>query len=330
MKKLFKSMLLAGVICAAMGLAACSDDDDNTTARSEVEYVKTHDTAILLVTFGSTWNDPHETYEKQISQFKSAFPNADIFFSFTSKTCINRWYAATGEFFVTPDKWLTSFLEKNYKNVYVQSLHVIPGEEFMLLRDSYVKPYYNFVAEEMGRTPAALGEALLQSEQDQKEVAKVLVDHFAAELQAGDAVAFMGHGNPISDYNHANASYEHIEKYMQEYAGATYNNANVFVGTVDYPQMLIDYVKGELNASTCTTKKVHLHPLMSIAGDHANNDMSGDYDPEAAADEQSWKVQIEAMGWTVECQRRGLGDYPEINKVWIRHLNEAIAALDEK
>ena len=331
MKKQIRNLLAALCLGSMTLTAACSDNDNETPGgdRSPVTYDKQHDTAILLVTFGSTWDDPHLTYEKQLAQFRQEFPDADFFFSFTSTTCINRWHAASGELFITPDLWLESFLEKAYDHVYVQSLHVIPGEEFMLLRDYYVKTFYSFPAEELGREAARVGEALLRSEADIEEVGKALVDTFRTELEAGDAVAFMGHGNPSGDYAHANLSYANLETFMKTYAAQTYGNGNIFVGTVDYPEMLIDYVLEGLAAADCPNKKVHLHPLMSIAGDHANNDMSGEEEAGVPDDEQSWAVQIEkSLGWEVTCIRKGLGDYEAINKVWIRHLHEAIETGD--
>lgn len=324
MKNTFKSLLLAVLAAAGFcGFTACSDNDDADKTPAALQYQKKHDTAILLVTFGSTYDEPHDTYSNQMAQFEEAFPDADIFFSFTSVTCINRWYAASGEQFITPDKYLGSFIEKGYEHVYVQSLHIIPGEEFQLLRDKYVKSDYNFLVQDMtpAREEACCGTALLTSDEDIETVAKILVDAFKTQLQAGEAVAFMGHGNPVSDYDHANASYEKIEKAMQTYAASAYGNGNVFVGTVDYPAMLIDYVIGEMGAKgVAKSTPVNLHPLMSIAGDHANNDMADE------DDEESWISMIKTAGWSnVKPTVKGLGDYKEINALWIQHLRDAIA-----
>ena len=328
MKNLCKIGLFAAVaVMTCGGFTACNDSDDADKTPAALRYEKKHDTAILLVTFGSTYDEPHETYNKQIDQFKAAFPDADLFFSFTSVTCINRWDAATGEQFITPDLWLGSFIEKGYDHVYVQSLHVIPGEEFQVLRDYYVQSKYNFIVRDMtpAREKACCGTALLTSDQDIETVGKVLVDAFAEELEAGEAVAFMGHGNPVSNYDHANASYEKIEQTMQTYAASKYGNGNIFVGTVDYPAMLIDYVIGQLEAKGVSkSTPVNLHPLMSIAGDHANNDMADE------EDDESWISMIKAAGWTtVKPTVKGLGDYAAINDVWIRHLKEAIEAMAE-
>ena len=72
---------------------------------------------------------------------------------------------------------------------------------------------------------------------------------------------------------------------------------------------------------------------MSIAGDHANNDMSSTDTEEDGKklplEEQSWRNQIAAQGWTVECHLKGLGDYPAINQLWIKHLKDAIKSAKE-
>ena len=60
---------------------------------------------------------------------------------------------------------------------------------------------------------------------------------------------------------------------------------------------------------------IHLAPFMIVAGDHARNDMSGD-------DEDSWKNQFRAAGYDVECRMKGLGEYPAIQDMLIRHVTE--------
>ena len=322
MKKTIKSLMLVAIAITTATFASC-DKGGEQPPREILTYEKTSDTAILLVTFGSTWDDPQETYKAQIEQFRSEFPDTDIFFSFTSKTCINRWLADTGEAFVTPDLYLESFIDKNYKNVYVQSLHVIPGEEFQLLRDHYVKTCYNFQVRDMipERNAAVCGEALLHTDDDIEAVGKILVESFETQLRAGEAVAFIGHGNPLEDYAHANVPYWKIQSFMKEYAQEKYGNDNIFVGTVDDPTMLLDYVVESITAADfAKDKTVNLQPLMSIAGDHANNDMAAEDDPE------SWASTLKAAGWSkINSIKKGLGDYPDINKIWIEHLKYAIA-----
>ena len=55
---------------------------------------------------------------------------------------------------------------------------------------------------------------------------------------------------------------------------------------------------------------------MIVAGDHAKNDMAGD-------DPDSWKEQFRSAGYQVTCHLKGLGEFPQIRKIFLRHL-EAI------
>ena len=63
-------------------------------------------------------------------------------------------------------------------------------------------------------------------------------------------------------------------------------------------------------------KKVHLTPFMIVAGDHARNDMAGE-------DEDSWVNQFQAAGYETVCHLKGLGEYPGVRNMFIRHVREA-------
>ena len=57
-KKSFMAALLATALCA--GITSCGDDDDVEStlnpAEQQVAQTKQHDTAMMLCTFGSTYN----------------------------------------------------------------------------------------------------------------------------------------------------------------------------------------------------------------------------------------------------------------------------------
>lgn len=55
---------------------------------------------------------------------------------------------------------------------------------------------------------------------------------------------------------------------------------------------------------------------MVVAGDHAINDMSGDED-------DSWKSTFEKAGYEVECILKGLGEYPAVRQIYVKHALEA-------
>ena len=335
MKKFVTTLVALATITFVAGttLTSCKGTDnpaEKTSTNPADAFPKKHDTAVLLVTFGSTFEVPEKTFDNQKKFFGSAFPNTDLFISYTSRTIINR-LQAQGKEFIPPAKWMESFRGKDYKNVYVQSLHVIPGEEYTLLDRAYVHKEYNVYLEDdrRGRFNAVLGKPLLYSKEDIERVAKILVDDHKEAISKGEVVAFMGHGNPEDLHKDANQRYIDIEAAMRKYAKEQYKYDRIYVATVDFPERLFGYLSKELTelAPQLKEKKIHLQPLMTIVGDHANNDMAGEYDEKAKPEEQSWKVQLEKMGWTVEAHMRGLGDYPEINKIYLEHLKAAIAEL---
>ena len=104
MKKI-KSFILATVAFAlvAPAFTACSSsDDDNKKDNIVSEYTindekvaaqkaaSKKDVAVLLVAFGSTWDNAFKAFDKTIDAYKAAFPNADVYMSFSSDICINR------------------------------------------------------------------------------------------------------------------------------------------------------------------------------------------------------------------------------------------------
>lgn len=101
--KNFKFYLMAALVAATTctGFTSCSDDDDAEStvnpATRVVAETKKYDTAILLCTFGSTYNESLDVYNEIIADFRKQFPQTDIYMSFTSRTCIGRAEASTGE-----------------------------------------------------------------------------------------------------------------------------------------------------------------------------------------------------------------------------------------
>ena len=56
---------------------------------------------------------------------------------------------------------------------------------------------------------------------------------------------------------------------------------------------------------------------MIVAGDHANNDLAGD-------EPDSWKSELEAAGYPCVPALRGLGEYPQVQKLFIEHARRAL------
>ena len=366
MKKI-KSFFLAAVAFALVApvFTSCGDDDDNTTVNNIVNNIVSEyhfndsivakqkatskkDVAVLLVAFGSTWNNAFQAFDKTKAAYEKAFPNADVYFCFSSDICINR--ASVGENvddngnivkrdYYEPRYLLHAIGAAKYGKIYVQSLQVIPGEEFAAVVAS-VKKFMNngyladahldddYLAKLSEDEAVFLGMPLLNNpDEDVPEVAKQL-DAIYKDEAANGVVAFMGHGNPDTyDTFKANKRYEQLEDELQKL------NPNYFVGTVDMPGNYKQNVMDRMQRKGINSGKVYLHALMSIAGDHAHNDMAGegeeywdDEDPES--EDNSWFEFFGNNGYepivpVTNKHPLGLLELEGVQKVWINHTKNA-------
>ena len=350
MKKI-KFLLMAFVAIALTAVfTACAKDDDNTSVNNWSRYQnavtqnvksnKKQNKVILLVAFGSTWQQAYDAFDETVKAYKQKFPSYDVFLSFSSAICINR--AAAGENvdprnFYAPNFWLNAFAADGvrYDEIVVQSLQVIPGEEYTRVIN-YIKDFANNANGDLDDTYLSkvvlkLGVPLLQDKDtDVPEVAKQLNEIFKTQAADG-VVAFMGHGNPDSyDTYKANVRYTDLEEALQAYS------PNYFVGTVDMMDNFKTHVYERMQAAGITSGKVYCAPLMSIDGDHGHNDMAGDDDAwdngyeaneEGEVEDTSWKKYFSRMGY--ECNdntmiEKGLLELSAIRNIWMQHTQDAV------
>ena len=370
MKTIKYLMMAAVALMTALSFTACSDDDNDNSSNYQkyqqevtnmVNKQKKNDKVILLVAFGSTWEQAYDTFEKVVDDYKANFSGWDVYLSFSSIECINN--ARAGENvapkdYYDPEHWLNAIGQAGYKQIVVQSLQVIPGEEYRNVRDSYVK---NFMNNKNGNFTTAylksldrnvvIGTPLMAEKEDAEALAEVL--NKESDIKAAVAegiVAFMGHGNPEGyDYYGGNIRYVQLEQYLRAI------NKNYYVGTVDMDQTLIDdvleniagrdvtYQVGAINIdvtyATNNATKAQLYPLMSIAGDHAHNDMADE------EDEESWYSMFNAAGietaayettFKEACWKKyqagddyipALAERSAVRKLWMNHTKDAIEKL---
>jgi sirohydrochlorin cobaltochelatase len=310
---------------------------------ADVVSKKKHDKVILLVAFGSTWEQAYDAFDSTVEAYKTAFSDYDIFLSYSSAICINR--AAAGEnteprFYYAPPFWLNAFADEKvqYDEIVVQSLQVIPGEEYTRVIN-YIKDFANNANGDLdddylANVTLKLGVPLLQdAEGDVNEVAKQLNELYKDKAAQG-VVAFMGHGNPDEyDTYKANVRYTQLEEALQQFS------PNYFVGTVDMMENFKTHVWARMTAAGFTNGKIFLHPLMSIDGDHGHNDMGGDDDDnwedgvgftpneEGEVEDTSWKMYFRHLGYDCPEENvihKGLLELSTIRQVWMNHTKAAI------
>ena len=154
----------------------------------------------------------------------------------------------------------------------------------------------------------ALGEPLLTSEEDFRAVAETITSETSSYDDGKTAICFMGHGTE--------ADSNQVYTKMQQTLAAMGKDA-YYIGTVEAEPTLEDVMAAMKDKGY---SRVVLEPLMVVAGNHANNDMAGD-------EEDSWKSQLQASGYEVECVLKGLGEFEGIQDIYTDHIRAAVDSL---
>ena len=256
--------------------------------------------AILVVSFGTSINTAREkTIDKIEDDFQAAFPDHKIYRAWTSKMIIRKVLKRDGVKIFTVTDAVEQMIKDGIKDLVVQPTHILNGIENDIMVDEIQSYAENF-------NTIRFGSPLLSSTHDNIDVIHAIKAEFP-EIPNDEALVFMGHGT----VHFTNTVYAALDFTLKD----LWHN-NIFMGTVEaYPS--IDTMVKLVN--NLKPKKVHLAPFMIVAGDHACNDMAGD-------EEDSWKSIFEKEGYEVICHIKGLGEYPEIRKMFIKHANEAMEA----
>jgi sirohydrochlorin cobaltochelatase len=300
----------------ALGLAALIAVAFVVPSYGAMDRPAKEDPAILLVVFGTSYPEAQAAYENIERVYREEFPQAEVRIAFTSDYIRRKLLDRDN---VTIDNPLTALAHLNdegYTNVVVQSLHVIPGEEFHDLAN--IVESVRGIEGKFGFRNLVLGEPLLMNFVDYRNVSRALASQFeqnttgtertphSSPRDAGQmAVIYMGHGTEHS----ANSAYSQMANILAE------DHENVFLGTVEgYPGY--DEVLARLNESG--VKKARLIPFMVVAGDHALNDLTGN-------ESESWKSMLEKEGFEIDYNLLGMGENDGIVEIFVGHTKEAFA-----
>ena len=253
-------------------------------------------TAILMVHFGTTYDDTRSATIDAINEkAKEKFPDLTVAEAYTSRIIINR-LKKRGIHKATPQDALLPLAADGYTHVIVQGTNVIDGIEAEVLRNdaSIMTPFFKEIR---------VGRALLYSIADCEKVVRILTSRYGKDLGKNSAVVLIGHGTSTP----ANAVYSQID-YMLTADGAPQFHVATVEGYPTYETTLV-------RLKSSKAKNVTLIPFMFVAGDHARNDIDGE-----------WREKLEGEGLKVSSILEGLGQIPQIQDIYIDHIKEAFNA----
>lgn len=278
-------LLIGMLVCLTTGLALASSGHGHKGPKK---------VGILLVAFGSSEASAQVSFENIDKKVKAAFPGIPVRWAYTSHIIRNK-LAKQGKQLDSPEVALAKMMDENFSHVAVQSLHTIGGAEYHDLRRT-VGAFKSMG----GFEKVILGYPLMATQEDMRRTVDAILAMIPKNRKKNEAVVLMGHGT----HHPSNAFYAALMFQIQ------LKDPNIFVGTVEgYPD--VDLIKALMHAKKI--KKAYLIPFMSVAGDHAKNDMAGE-------ESDSWKSIFTQGG--IECVPvlKGTAEFDEFVDIWVDHV----------
>lgn len=281
MKTIFTSFIM---LLATFGLSAHGGNYEHSDFFGSMQAGDK--AAILMVHFGTTHDDTRAlTIDVLNDRVKQLYPDLQVREAYTSRIVIKR-LADRGIKKQDPLEALQQLKSEGYTHILIQSSTIIDGKEMESLERNAdeVKDQFKDIR---------IGNPLLYDPHDYESVIAAITKGADKNL----AYVLVGHGT----YDSTTAQYAMLD-YMLKAKG----HQNFFVGTIEgypeYDDMLAQLQRSGLN-------KAVLVPFMFVAGEHAKNDIDGD-----------WKEELEKAGYTVEVKIQGLGENIDIQDIFIDHL----------
>ncbi|MHB1185387.1 MAG: sirohydrochlorin cobaltochelatase [Desulfobulbia bacterium] len=289
--------------------------------------------AVVLAVFGTSHESGLPGILNIRAQIQKELPGIPVRLAFTSNIIRRIWQerrkdpAYAGQHPEVPEEVLNvkgplaaiaDLQDEGYAYIVVQPTHISSGEEFADLA-GYVQGLNSIKTVKKRNMPfkkillgrPALGTHGIEHEyrHDIEQVAALVAPDVEMARKAGRALVYFAHGNE----HYSTGVYLEFEQVMRK----RYPRVRIYVTMVEgFPDNARLFA--ELKADK--TRKVLLKPFMTVAGDHAKNDMAG-------SEPDSLKSLLEARGINVAASLVGLGESDAFAAIFAQHIKDAI--LDE-
>jgi sirohydrochlorin cobaltochelatase len=280
--------------------------------------------AIVIAAFGTT-TKAQATYDFFEAQLKKELPqeykNLRIYWAFTSEIVrekANKKFKEAGldKKYLSLLQVLANLEDEGYRKIAVQPLHIFPGQEYEELTSIIT------LFRHLGLR-ISYGGTLLHKWPEAYNVIHILEKEFLPSSQG--CTVLVAHGTPLT-FPGSNSTYLGLDRYISS------KYTTVFTGSVEG---VLTREQALDNAKKCEQKKMKFIPFMYVAGDHIMNDIMGT-EPD---DEEgpSWAMEMKQAGFDIEIPfitykekklYKGLGFYPEINRMFIEMLLKSLKKLE--
>ena len=253
--------------------------------------------ALMIVSFGTSFDEAMPAIVHIEETCRRAFPEYDFYRAFTSGMIIRKLKKTKNVQIDNPQEVMEKLAARGYDEVLCQPTHIINGMEYEKMM-GMLRPYKEQIP------VIRVGKPLITEEEDYRKACQIVMQQLSAPLAKDEAFVLMGHGTE----HYANSAYCQFENMLRDLG-----YENTYVGTVEgFPGL--DYVIRRMKIRGI--RKVHLMPLMIVAGDHARNDLAG-------AEEDSWNSLLQAEGFETDIVLKGMGEIDGIAQIFVEHLEAA-------
>ncbi len=253
-------------------------------------------TPILIPGFGTTVT-ALATYGHLDKAIRNHFSEHEIIWSYSSRVATKKMPQQEDVAHLSLEEALRQLKTRQIGGVVVQSLHLLPGTEFHDLQRTVRNSGLAF----------ATGLPLLTTPDDYDAIGEILRPTIAERPDM--AILLLGHGTTHPIWS----AYHCLEKILRRKFGA-----RIFVGALEkFPDS--KGLPDEIQAAGFT--EVCIIPFLLIAGMHYGRDIVGD-------GPNSWTTRLRNTGLIVEAISYGLGLFPGVEQLIIRHIAEALKKVD--
>lgn len=257
--------------------------------------------AIVIVSFGSSYEEARQRSIGQIeNEVKARYGHFRVYSAYLSEEILEKVRKKREEELLSLTECLSYLLKSGIEEVYLQPTFIICGKQYQRMID-IISTY------EGALQKVAIGKPLLTTIQDFNETITAFVKSHP-KLKENEAVICMGHGSDDT----SSRSFATLDDRFKKMGYEQY-----YVATLrSYPT--IAHVLRKLKKKVY--HRIYLYPFTLVAGFHVANDLMDKA-------EAAWQSLLEKEGYEVVSCVRGLGEYPEIRSIYMRHV-KALLGID--
>ncbi|MEN8135020.1 MAG: sirohydrochlorin cobaltochelatase [Thermodesulfobacteriota bacterium] len=285
--------------------------------------------AIVLAVFGTSHVSALPGIMDIFRSVQQAFPEEEVRLAFTSNIVRRIWRDRRHdqEFLAAhpgvpsevlmvkgPLATIADLQDEGHGYIIVQPTHIASAEEYADL-SSYVAGFNSIRTIKkrnmplqkviLGRPALGVPGIVHEYHQDIERAARAVAVDVAQAREKGAALVYMGHGND----HFSTGVYVEFAEVMRH----TYPDVLTYVTMVEgFPS----YGLLDREMARDKVRKVYLKTLMTVAGDHAKNDMAG-------AEDDSLKSRLLAKGIEVEVDLHGLGENEKFAAIFVANIRDA-------